>query len=658
MVDSLHPGNPINETPSKELRAHSKFKIERKRFQTMRFGELTPHFCTEAVPGDKLPLHSSHELRSYTLKAPLLSGLSMKKDYYAVPYSAIQPFNWDKIITNPNIGQDVPTDAPFFSNTNQIVDLLSFLYSGFLGQWSSTDPTNVVLADALKTYVLMEYFLSSGSLLRNLGYDFSSCFTPASGVVVPAEIRNIFDYFGSQFFAMLRNEINGHNSIQASIGGNNVVVDLDALTSVSQYRLSFHDFLQRVREEPASLSISVITVNANDPLSTDDLLNLFGDYQVDATVNNNVPVAWYRVAAYQLVAFHFYQNDKIDYIYNAQLYRQLMGDYVYGLLGSYDTFVVNGLTYQYDYFSKHYLDLILNDLSSGSFNASSSSINYLAGLFCFRRSLRYQDYFTGSRSQPLAVGNTTVAVNANLVDVVDVTKKIQVQRFLNNVARVGRDPRHYMKGIFGVTPSYDFHDPAWLAHTNDSVGTQENENTGDLQFVAQNSVSSVFRSNAAKYEFTFHCEVNSIVLGITYFDIRRAYPHSNDRNIMMKDRFDLFLPDFQFIGDQPLKRFELGDVSNSPDDPFSYQIRDMQYKQTFDISCGGFVDNLPAWSFQAPRYFPQNIGPRFIRSSNDELDELYVSLTGDNLAEYFHFIVINTNLVMAVRPMVAIPQIL
>lgn len=656
MVDSAHPGNTINETPAKEIRAKSKFKLERRRYQTFRFGELSPHFCTEAVPGDKLPLHSSHELRSYTLKAPLLSGLSMKKDYFAVPYCAIQPFNWDKIITNPNIGQDVPSDVPFYSSSKAVLDAIASIWSE-LSNFSSTDPLPTVLTAYLKSYVVLEYFLSSGSLLRNLGYDLSSCFSQASGVRIPSEIRNVFDYFSSQLLALIRSGLDSYNSIQCTIGGVNLVVDIVSLTSVSQYRLSFHDFLQRVREEPESLNITSVVVSST-PLTVSALLSLVADYQVDNTVNNNVPISWYRVAAYQLVAYHFFQNDKIDYVYNAQLYRQLMGDYIFSFQSQYDVFTVNGLSYQYDYLSKHYLDIFLGEFTSSGYNANDYAFAYLSGLLCFRRSLKFQDYFTGSRSQPLAVGDTTVAVNSNLVDVVDVTKKIQVQRFLNNVARIGRDPRHYMKGIFGVTPSYDFHDPAWLAHTNDSVGTQENENTGDLQFSAQNSVSSVFRSNAAKFEFTFHCEVNSIVIGITYFDIRRAYPHSNDRNIMMKDRFDLFLPDFQFIGDQPLKRFELGDVSNSPDDPFSYQIRDMQYKQTFDIACGGFVNDLPAWSFMSPRYFPQAIGPRFIRSSNDELDELYVSLTGNNLAEYFHFIVINTNTVMAVRPMVAIPQIL
>lgn len=65
----------------------------------------------EAVEGDKIDLHCAHDVRSMTLKAPLLQDISFKKDYFIVPREAILPLNWDKFYTIPTIGDDVLDDV-------------------------------------------------------------------------------------------------------------------------------------------------------------------------------------------------------------------------------------------------------------------------------------------------------------------------------------------------------------------------------------------------------------------------------------------------------------------------------------------------------------------------------------------------------------------
>lgn len=663
-VNGLHSGNSVNDATKKHLNTHSTFNLERNRLQTMRFGEYTPHFVLETVPDDKIILNSHHNVRSYTLKAPLLSGVSMKKDYFNVPMEAIQPNAWELIYVNPVQGDDVPSDASFYVNLSKIGSTLNSWLSSLLSTAEDLAGDDELLTESLLRWIVLnEYFLSSGSLLRQLGYGLSDLFHYTL-IDSSLSIKNEFDYVAERLLEVIRSN---YPSFGVTIGDESFTVDSSILVSQSG-RISWHDFLQRIRENPV-FSVDVWTPKSGNPIYT-AVMNILDNCEISVVVtgtDGDIPISMYRPAAYQVVCHHFYSNDHIDYVYSANLFRQLMGNYG-RILADFNTlsFEYNSLSVQYDWLSRRYLDLafssvLLDDVSD---EFSAAALDYLSSLLSFRRSLRYVDYFTGAKSQPLAVGDTSVSVNDNAVSVIDVTKKIAVQRFLNNVNRTGRKLYQYVKDLFGITPAYDYHDPAFLAHTADTISAIENENTAEAQFTEANSVSSVFRSNAERYSFEFVADRPSVLIGVTYFDIPRAYAVSNDRPIFFANRFDSFIKDLQFIGDQDIKQFELGRIGNDsmpPASPFAYTLRDMQYKQLFDIACGGFVDDLPAWSFIAPIYddqSQQNINPSFIRSSNYELDVLYVSLTGNVLSKYFHFVVVNTNRIQAKRPMAYAPSIL
>lgn len=108
MINSgLAAGNQQNEVQVSAPRSHSKFDLSKHIFGTYRFGELAPTYVMECVPKDKNPLRSRHNIRSYTMKAPLMQDVSMFKDSFAVPMRAILPLNWEKLYTNPVIGDDV-----------------------------------------------------------------------------------------------------------------------------------------------------------------------------------------------------------------------------------------------------------------------------------------------------------------------------------------------------------------------------------------------------------------------------------------------------------------------------------------------------------------------------------------------------------------------
>ena len=87
--------------------SRSRFDLSYHNYITPSYGKITPFLSLEGVAGDKIPIRSSHKVRSYTMKSPLMSDVFMQKDFFAVPMECILPLNWQKIFANPVVGDDV-----------------------------------------------------------------------------------------------------------------------------------------------------------------------------------------------------------------------------------------------------------------------------------------------------------------------------------------------------------------------------------------------------------------------------------------------------------------------------------------------------------------------------------------------------------------------
>lgn len=147
-MSEIVSGKPQNEATEKDVRTRSSFDLTYDFFQTMRFGEYTPHFVMEGVDSDSLPLYSGHSIRSYTLGAPLMSDIKIKKDYFFVPMMSILPLNWEKWYENPVIGQDVPNDCgPSVENFWNKIGTL------FTNSWSYLRSYSSVTGATVTTYI-------------------------------------------------------------------------------------------------------------------------------------------------------------------------------------------------------------------------------------------------------------------------------------------------------------------------------------------------------------------------------------------------------------------------------------------------------------------------------------------------------------------------
>ena len=661
-------GEGITKTHANVHRSRSKFPLKQVKMQGHRFGEYHPFLCFDGVTSDSLPWRSAHNARSYTLKAPLMQDVHMNKDYFAVYLRSVLPFQADRVITNPPLGSDVPSDA--YTNisdfNSKIIGLAGLLMTEVQSYLSGTPNYQLAYTAFWKFMVFLESVYSNGSVLSSLGCNLAECIsvTDYTGKIYGNKdgfFDGFFDAVCSWFIA------NQTGTIQVQIDGKSYILSLTDIDPKTAGTISFNNFLMRIRDTSDWKFTSGVVAGSSVTISS--FIGGSFDFQFAGLQDIDLDIC--PLWAYNLVCAEFYTDDKIDYVYSADLYRQYIHDLTSQSLALIPSqtdisFNYNGLNCPYDYLSAKYFNEVYNGCLNTTQELDKFALQYFLSLFGFKRSLRYKDYFTGSRTRPLAVGDVNAPVVGGNVSVVDVSRKIQIQRYLNAVQSTGRKFEEYLKGIFGVAPAPDHHNPVFLARTTDSLFASQVENTGDAQQTQQNSVTAVFRGNGGQYEFTVDIPEPCIIIGLASYDIERLYSHGIDRRFFIKDRFDMFLPELQFVGDQPIYQSELS-AKFGGTDPFSYTGRDMDRKLMVNHAEGPFAANvLPGYAFvfdpaSEMSYMSASdghISPDFIRSKPCELDSYYLALTGHSLGTYFHFIVVICNTCVASRPMAVNPQIL
>lgn len=675
-------------------------------YASLPFGEIRPFTFFESVPDDKkIRSQFINQVQSYTLKAPLMQPLHMKKLVCQVPREAILPFNWEKWFKNPVIGQDVNQVAPDAGTSvlgfwRLAYTLLSSVKSALPSATINSQSTANAWINAWFLYLLLaEAFYSDGNLLK---YCRISGRPWAFSLKSDGHTHNSVDYVFDKFCdkLLLALQTNSLTTFTLSFGVSpnittyTVDLALDPNKSYPGDFINFKEALSLMRDD-FNFRIDVGTLTAAQSGAINTLRTTiasdveFSIQFVDdpATTSSDLtPVDLKRLWAYQLSCAHFLTNDSVDFIYTADLFRQYVAELVtrniYSLPMDHK-FVVNGFEYRYDWLSAHYFQTVMAGLTayftSGSWPGNSgttvvypddlaSALGYLVALLSFKRSLRFLDYFTGSKTRPLAVGDVNVQVNAGLVNVVDTQAKTFLARFLNVINRTGM--RNYLEGVFNVRQAPDWHNPQYLVKIDDIVTGQRVENTGAQQWDPDypNSVTCTLHGNSDRFAFETDFDRSSVVIGLVWFDIDRVYSMATERHNLHYDRFDEFQPFMQYTGDQALYRVELGTPLTSgpasllPKDAFGYKLRNAEYKERYPQCAGAFcTDMLDGYIFKADVMEAsgiQNVGPSFIRSFPSELDRFYLSSTGFSLATYFHFIVRFASLYSGSRPMAYAPTLM
>lgn len=138
------------------------------------------------------------------------------------------------------------------------------------------------------------------------------------------------------------------------------------------------------------------------------------------------------------------------------------------------------------------------------------------------------------------------------------------------------------------------------------------------------------------------------LLGLAFIRPDADYINGIRRQLIKRDRFDYFWPDFQNIGEQEIHNWEIF-ASSDPDDnagSFGYQSRYAQYKWHGNEVHGAFRNTLKSWV--APRAFSTlpTLSNTFVACDLDISNNMAVS--PDNFPP---FMVEAMNVVYARRPM-------
>lgn len=632
---NLSGGSSVNSIkPSAQVRRNT-FDLGYNNQLTARFGDITPFFVLDSVSGDTIPFSSHHEIRSYTLSSPQLFNLRMHKTHIQVPMPAIMPRTWDYIFTNPTQGSDVPEDAMCNMDFNALITVLLQIL-----QSNATNPVK------FSTVLVLESICSNGSIAHLLGLS-ASKFLEVTSFSSP-----------EKWFSAIHSSV---TSLTVSLSGGSVTYN-----SASDDLSKYHYLCDKIRENPLANSVTSITLN--DSILTNGTIRY-------VTTPKNIS----RILAYQLACAEYFTNEFVDSIYSSQLFidnvQSLMeiffqGDTGFSINDWY--FLYNGVRIRYDVFSKHMTSKLIErmayDITDLKTNRIPTFLSIISLIFSFRHSLKYSDYFTSLKTRPLAVGDVKAPVVSNGVSAVEMTHRIQMQRFLNAVNRSGRKLGNYLKSIFGSELPPDMHVPHYVASNSYIVsGFEVNQTSGSNTPSLDDQLGkqvTVLRSQGNDFEFTVDTDVPCILIGLLHFDVVRSYADTIDRAFMHVDRFEMFNPYLQYIGDQSASREELLVTAADSDNAVGYQQRYCEYKQRFSQAHGGFISSLPSWAFVDGEEVPgslssaREINSDFIRNDNYEFDRFYSILTGRTLSDYFHFIISLNIGCNAKRPLEINPNIL
>ena len=678
--------NPVNDQSPTPVRGLNTFGMNQLHPTTHSYGNVDVFDVYNTVRHDSIPVRCGHDIRSYTLASPMLSGVQMHKTYVNVPMQAIYPRTWDLLLVPPTQGDDIPDDARFCPTLLHEICFKVVLSSRLLSLSVPTD--SVTLKARIKYFIRSIFFLESiysdGSLLARLNYHFSDLFITSryNSDGKRVSFDSWFDTVMSQLLSM--------DAFKDSLFDIKMTDDTFFKVTLKDIPTGYSSPYRKVT--PGAL-VELLREHDFDFTLSDQYLSEVETHLRAALADENVvidvprdiesnPVAYNLeyLAAYQLACAQFMTDESVDFLYDAKLYR----DNLQSLLtltndlgfNEFPVFEYNGSRYMYDVFSAKLFDGIfselihyasyINEADSETLDLLSSTLSILQiEVFSARKSLKYGDYFTAARPRPLAVGEVSIPTTGEGTSAVDVTIGISRQRFLNAVNLAGRKVGNYLKGLWGGSlPEAPKDVPHFLASESFGIGTTEVENTGALQASpdAQNTVTAQMRSSNSKYLLEFKTDEPSIVIGLVYFDVRRIYSKTTSRFAFHYDRYDDFIPQMQYIGDQEIFSRELN--PRAGDGNFAYTLRNMEYKQRYSYASGGAINFLPSWFMitdnEDGNPLPEDghISPDFIRSTSFEFDRFYKSLTGYSLASRFHFIIKHENMASATRQMAYTPQIL
>lgn len=697
----IERGNPLNDPQYAQQQGYNNYDLNNTQLISPRFGEVTPSTVFDTVPGDRHMLHGNGLTILNQIDANLVTQVNQYDDYFYVPYRCIFPNNWDKIIVNPTRGDDLPWDAlPQIPLMHFLRDILMHPRNIGVRYLDSVDLEYVNLRDidyasisSLERYeydvlfdalIYVSTILSRGQLLDYLGFCLD---VPYNSPLSSSRIENMLQKAIDDFYTAIADNLTSLTFVAAyrrNLTSDNIVLNNDTTEFNSALKLSsdapgdlavFRSILSDAIEDGLFIQLKWDSNQVPDAVidRMSVLWQILRDILIEFEINTIDEVEPFdkgfinpsRVAAYQMSVAEYMTNDSIDNIYSGDLYMQNLRSCMFPSvdgLTTERTFEYNGVDTEYDYLTTGaFRQAFWPEDFSGAYNRM---ITVSSLLFILRRSLRYGDYYSTGRPNLLAVGQLSIPVSEGQVNPIDVTKNLLMQRYLNASNWVGRRDLATYVSFFGVKPSNLPPHPVFIAHRKTPLSRNITTNTSENQGAQSTNLLGKTDNNA----FDVFIDDFGVIIGVTSYDVMPVYTTGIDRNFSNSDRFSLFNPMLQNVGDQEIELAELTGIVNGERQPFAYTVRYAQYKFGISKAHGAFVNSLPGYTVKYPPFVfvadnaanldEYRINPDFIRDKPFYFDQLFAQRTGLSPANYYHFIVSVQNTHSAARKMQYQPPVL
>lgn len=593
------------------------------------FSKVIPVGHERMVAKDVFDLSTSINLLGNATPNPILSNIRQIVDTYRVPFQALYE-DWEDVIgVYQSKGDQCPVDTRAYFNPSSF---WSALYpSEGLSKFDNFD----VMAFC-RYIIMLASIYGRDSILNNFNIHISRGlgFVNADlGIDDAAPSSTFFDIISYIYQYLKDNNLD----VTFEFGDKEIVYGFNEYNG---YLLgSVNQFIELI----VSSSYAHANTNASSAEDTIKISELDVDvYQNIEFIFNSLSWEGYDkdiniepLIAYQMILADKFSNAKVDNVYTARMYSDALRQIInYGPLAgrSQRTYLLNGKLYFYEPYSNHLMTDVANKFYVGiSEDLLITYCNYFLSIFCYGRPLRYGDYYTGARLEPLSPGNTRVTVENGEVDAVAINKKEWLYSFLYNLHLSTSEFKDYIRGIFGTNIQPSRSDIIRLVRKEKYLGKESVENTGSAQFeyvgTGRLPMSSILRGGASDASLMYHSKEPALLITLVWHDAKIFRSNTVAKDSQIKTVLDEYIPELEFTGDQQILGMEL-DGSRANSDVFGWNQRYAEYKMKTSFVSGAFLDDYANGMLLTDSGYSANNGPlelssTFIRQSIQDYERFF-----------------------------------
>ena len=200
--------------------------------------------------------------------------------------------------------------------------------------------------------------------------------------------------------------------------------------------------------------------------------------------------------------------------------------------------------------------------------------------------------------------NGTLRATDNQTTIRELTRAQAVYQYLLDIARGGNVRyKDFIKTLFNVdVPDYRAEIPEYIGGGSQPVIVTEVLQTSETDLTAQGTMSgrgvSVSSKASKNHFFSYSAKEHSFLMVIACIMPKASYASGIPRRHMKFDRYEYYIPQFDHIGDQEIKRVELSQnlYGDAKYETFGYAPRYAEYKSSVSRVHGEYRSSLKFWT--------------------------------------------------------------